>query len=205
MVKPYGDKLKSKKGLREYIKRLPPNKIVLFLVNAKKYAKINMDILKIIISEKKFSGIYIAASRPYTTLIKDLKSNEISVNDIFFIDCVTKMVPTPQGVRVLYKEKLTTKNCLYITSPANLTELGVLLSQAFTIIKNYNKKFLFLDSLSTLLIYNDVATIAKFVHFLTTRLRLFGLVGIIMSMEREIDKKLLLTLSELCDYVVEVV
>lgn len=201
----YGHKLHSKDDIRRYIKKLPPNKIVLFCVGARKYVKTNMDILKIVISEKKFSGIYIAANRPASTLIEDFGKNGINTENVFFIDCITKMVPAPQGIRVLYKEKIDTKNTLYITSPANLTEMGIVLSQAFSIMENYNKKFLFLDSLSTLLIYNDVPTISKFIHFLTTRLRLFGLVGIIMSMEKEIDSKLYLTLSELCDYVVEVV
>jgi hypothetical protein len=200
----YVDRIKGLNSLRQYIKNLKGNKIILFLTPARKYAETNLNIIKMIINENKFSGIYITVNKPYNTLVKLLKDNGIDTDKIFFIDCISRTVSLPKGLNMPEEKIKEADNCLYIASPSRLTELGIALSQALSAMKTYEDKFLFLDSLSTLLIYNELPTIARFVHFLATRLRLFGLVGIIMSMEKEIDEKLILTLIELCDNVVEV-
>jgi archaellum biogenesis ATPase FlaH len=70
--------------------------------------------------------------------------------------------------------------------------------------KNKENKFIFIDSLSTLLIYNSFDVVAKFVHFIVSRLRLFGLVGILISIEKQIDEKMTNILIEMCDEIVEV-
>ena len=61
------------------------------------------------------------------------------------------------------------------------------------------KKFLFFDSLSTLLIYNKPITVAKFIHFLSGKMRMWRVKGIIISLEKESDKELLSELSQFCD------
>ncbi len=70
--------------------------------------------------------------------------------------------------------------------------------------KKRENKFLFLDSLSTLLMYNKPEIVAQFAHFLVTRLRRVGLIGIIISIEKQIDEKLLYLLVEICDKIWEV-
>ena len=64
------------------------------------------------------------------------------------------------------------------------------------------KKFLFLDSLSTLLIYNAPGSLAKFTHFLMTRVKLLGLNGVFMVVEKEIDEKLLSEIVHFSDRVI---
>lgn len=196
--------IKSKSALREFIKNLPPQRVVLFVTRAKNYQKANIEILKTIIMLNKFSGIYITAGRPYSVISENLKNSGIDIEKIFFIDCVTRMYFAPKGV-VLGKPGMEmTQECLYLSSPANLTELAVAISQAIGMVKEPKNKFIFVDSLSMLLVYNDENTIIKFIHFLTTKVKLFGLIGIIMVMEVGIKESLLSTMYELCDAIVEV-
>lgn len=188
--------VKSIKEIRREISSLPPNYIVLFVTSKKTYAKTNMGILKILVNEKKLAGIYITINRPYSSLLEALKKNYIRTDNLFFIDCVTKT----GGGRPEMAE-----NCLYIASPQSLTELGVALTQATEAMGRKENKFLFMDSLSVMAIYNELATVAQFSHFLTAWLRLQKLKGgILISIEREIDEKLLLILTELCDRIIEV-
>ena len=60
-------------------------------------------------------------------------------------------------------------------------------------------KFLFFDSLSTLLLYNDVSVVAKFVHFLSGKMRVWRVKGIIISLRRKIDEDLIEELKGFCD------
>lgn len=184
------------KIIRREIERLPENYIVLFVTDAKRYIETNLCILRVFVNEKGYYGIYVTVNRPYSTLFQFLKDKKIKVERIFFIDCITKL--TGEKVKL-------TKNCLYLSSPQNLTELGIALSQATSAMGKQKNRFLFLDSLSTMAIYNSLQTLARFSHFLTTKIRVCKLkAGIIISLEKEVDKKLLSVMEELCDKVVEV-
>lgn len=196
--------IKGKEELRRFLKKFPPNKVVLFIVEAKDYQKAGMEIVKTIIMLNKFSGIYITTGRPHAVIAELMKKAGIDTTRVFFIDCVTRMYLAPKGI-VLGKPGMEmTESCLYLTSPSNLTELGVALSQALAEIKSPQNKFIFVDSLSMLLLYNDESTVIKFIHFLTTRVKLFGLIGIIMVMEKIVREDLFTALHELCDAIVEV-
>ena len=198
--------IKSISELEEFISKLPHNKIVLFLVDSKMYMKRNLSILKILVNQNKFSGIYITVNRPFDSLIQIMKDDFIDTEKIFFIDCITKMAPATDKISLNPKNKLErSENCIFISSPSRLTEIGLALSEALTGMENPKNKFLYLDSLSTLLIYNDLETIVKFVHFLSTRIRLYGIVGIIMCVEKIIEERLFNILSEICDIIVNVV
>jgi len=179
----------------EILRKLKPNKVILFIIDPKKYHSIHLKILRGIIEVKKFSGIYITVNKPYDSLVKYLKENGISTENVFFIDAISKSVS--QEIRL-------TENCLYIPSPSHLTDLGIALTQALENIERKEEKFLILDSISTLLIYNDFETVAKFVHFIVSRLRVFGLVGLIISVEKILDEKMINILMEICDEVIEI-
>jgi archaellum biogenesis ATPase FlaH len=187
--------IKTDKRLKEFIKSLKPKTVVLFIIDAKKYHRIHPKVLKTIIEERCFAGIYITINKPYNTLKQYLRENKINTKNIFFIDAISRVV----GGTI----KMT-KDCLFIPSPTQLTDLGIALTQALESMKHKENKFIFLDSLSTLLIYNPFEVTAKFVHFIITRLRVFGLVGLIISIEKQIDERMLNILIEMCDKVVEV-
>jgi len=185
----------SEKDLTRVIKNLKPNRIVLFIIDAKKYHRLHAKILKILIEQRKFAGIYITVNKPYKSLIKYLEENKINTNNIFFIDAISKMVED--------KMKLT-EHCLFIPSPSHLTDLGITLTEAINVLKNKERKFVIIDSLSTLLVYNDLETVARFMHFIISKLRVFGLVGILISIEKQIDEKAVNLLIEMCDEIIEV-
>jgi uncharacterized membrane protein (DUF485 family) len=181
--------------LRKFVKRLKPKSVVLFIIDAKKYHEVHPLLIKIIIEEKCFAGIYITVNKPYETLVNYLDEHKIPTKNIFFIDAISRFAS---------EEVKITENCLFIPSPSHLTDLGIALSQALEEMRHKENKFIFLDSLSTLLVYNSFEVVAKFIHFIISRLRILGLVGIILSIEKQIDKKMLNILVEMCDNVVEV-
>ena len=181
--------------LQKKLKVLKPHYIVLFITDPKEYHKTNTMLLKLLVNYEKMSGIYITVNKPFLTLYEELKEAGVNVDNIFFIDCITK---TAGG------KPTVTENCLFMSSPRNLTELAIALTQAINSMGGSGDRFLFLDSLSTLLIYNTSDTIAQFSHFLVTRIRLCGLKGIFISIKRDVDEKLLATLSEFVDEVIYV-
>lgn len=95
-----------------------------------------------------------------------------------------------------------TKECLYIGSPENLSDIAVAMEQAVMAIQSEDK-FLFFDSLNTLLLYNKAITVAKFIHFLSTKMRTWKVKGIIVSLHKDKDKELIDELSQFCDVIMD--
>jgi len=174
------------------VDKLPRGAIVLFTVDFKDYDEANMVLLKHMIRRKKAHGIYISINKPYANIVPILEKNGVDTSKLFFIDCITKSA----GGMAERKE-----NCLFISSPTNLTDLGIALDDA---IESLGKeKFIFLDSVSTLLIYHDQNTVLHFSHFLTSRARVKEFYGIFITVESEADARLVKTLSQFCDKVVK--
>lgn len=163
--------------------------VVLILVSAVNYLQVSFEVLDYILNKRNIPGIYITVSRPYNNMVKVLEENGIDVKKIFFIDAITQTA----GGNPERKEGV-----LFVASPQNLTDISIALSEALEAMK-VPDKFLFLDSLSTLLIYNNPETVTKFSHFLASKIRLGDLKGIFLSMEIEADERLIATLSQFVD------
>lgn len=179
-------------NIKEEIECLADNPIVTFLVPTNTYVQTNIEILKALVNEKKLPGIYITVNKPYTDIINFLRKNGINSSRIFFIDLVTKLTKE-QPSRI--------DNCLFMESPESLTDLSIALGEAVRSIKG--NKFVFLDTLSTLLIYNKAETVTKFMHFLTSKLRGWDVQGIIISLTKETKPELQAELAQFCDKVID--
>lgn len=182
--------------LRTELKKSPRGSVLLLLIDAENYTKINTLLLDVLINEQKLPGIYVTVNRPYTTLIRTLADKDIDTSRIFFIDMISQTVGE--------KFRDDYKNCVFISSPESLTELAIALGQAVQAIPEKNK-FIFFDTLSTLLIYNHVGTVSKFIHFFSSKIRVWGVEGIILSLEKETDERLLSQLTQFSDDVLEIV
>ncbi len=179
---PVGDIFeKSLSGVEEYV--------ALATVDAVRYQQTNIDLVKYLTGVDGTPGVYVTLNKPFSTMEALFKKNNVDTEMIIFIDAVTR---TTGGST----EK--TNKCLFIGSPENLSDISLAMDQAVRAIPG-EKKFLFFDSLSTLLIYNKPATVAKFIHFLSGKMRMWRVKGIIISLEKESDKELLSELSQFCD------
>jgi len=120
-----------------------------------------------------------------------LEQKGINTKKLFFIDLITSEISEAT-------EKID--NCLFMESPKSLTDLSIALSEAVKSMPG--DKFIFLDTLSTLLVYNQLTTVTKFAHFLTSKMRQWDINGLLVSMEKETDPNLQAQLAQFCDKVI---
>ena len=175
----------SVKDLKEYI--------ALATISARAYQKANIGIIKELVGEQNTPGVYVTLSKPFKTVEQTFKKQGIDTRMILFIDAITKTVS---------KEVEKTENCLYIGSPENLSDISLAMDQAVRSLPSKNK-FVFFDSLNVLLMYNEVGTVARFIHFLASKMRVWKVKGIIVSLTKEKDKELIEELMQFCDVFVE--
>ena len=76
--------------------------------------------------------------------------------------------------------------------------MSVAMDQAVRALPRENK-FLIFDSLNTLSIFNKPGTVARFIHFLTTKMREWKIKGVIITLEKETEPALLDELTQFSD------
>lgn len=167
--------------------------VVLLIVSAQKYLAVSMDVLKHYCNTEKNSCVYVSVNKPYNTLMNIIEKNKINKDKLFVIDAITPP----------YAQTKSVDNAIFIGNPKGLTDISISASSA---VKNLPKgdRMLFFDSLSTLLIYNDVGSVTKFAHFLINKMKDWDISGVIISLEKETDAKLSSQLSQFVDKVVEI-
>lgn len=178
----------GKEGLSKL--RKLKNSVVLATVSAGNYQQANLKLIKYLTQEVDIPGAYVTLNKPFETLESSFKQVGVDTRLIIFIDAITK---TSAG-----KVKKT-KNCLYIGTPENLSDISIAMDQAVTSLPG-KEKFLFFDSLNTLLLYNDVETVTRFIHFISGKMRVWKVIGIIISLQKKGNKELIEELLQFCDF-----
>jgi len=184
-------------GIKEKLQKelqLSKDYVALATVSARAYQETNMEIIEYLVNEQNTPGVYVTLNKPFDVVKAALDAKQVNTDMILFIDAVTK---TAGG------NAERTDKCLFIGNPENLSDISMSMDQAVRAIPE-GEKFLFFDSLNTLLLYNHAATVAKFVHFLSTKMRVWKVKGIIISLEKESNKELIDELSQFCDIHIEV-
>ena len=171
---------KEIKNLNDYI--------VLITVNARNYQNTVVDILNVLINEQKTPGVYVSLNKPFDIIQRNLAGSNIDTRLIIFIDANSKVEGTKK-----------VENCLYIGSPEKLSDMSIAMDQAIKALPT-SEKFLIFDSLNTLTIFNTSAIVARFIHFLTGKMRQWKVKGIVMTLEKETDQSLLDELTQFSDF-----
>ena len=174
------------------MKKLSGELVVLFLAPPAKQADVNKDVVKSI--TERASGVYVTVNKPYNNIVTILQKNNIDTSKIIFVDAITETIT--QGVA-------KTKQCIYVSSPKHLTDLSIAVNNAVDSIKS-GERFVFLDSISVLLLHNDPASVTKFIHFTTARMRAYNAYCFMVASKQEMDANTLNSLTNFSDKVVEV-
>ena len=127
-------------------------------------------------------GVYISVNKPYFSLTEEMKSQNIPTNHMYFLDCASGLMgKPPQEI----------ENTHILSGPSNLTELSITLSDLLSSEKikgHEDETTLFLDSVSTFLIYNDANMVAKFLHAISGKVRTHNINGVFFSLHEDITK-----------------
>lgn len=177
--------------LAQEFKDLESPFVVLMLVKAASYMSSDLAAMSLFSKDSSKSGIYVSVNKPYEDIKKLLDKNKISTKRLFFVDMISKEIDS---------EKEEKENCFYIPSPTSLTDLGIVLEETANMMPG--KKYLVLDTLSTLLVYNSLGTVEKFAHFITTKIRGWDMDGVIISLEKETSESLKSQLAQFCDKII---
>ena len=139
------------------------------------------------------SCVYITATIPSSVIVDQLTSEDVPVDHVHFVDCISFMVG---------KAPEATASVLYIESP---TMIETIMLKVHTIIKQLGEspKMVFMDSVNTLALHNDEKVMQEFVHYLINTLRVRDVPSVMLSIVDQTSEDLEIILKLVCDEVIE--
>ena len=159
-----------------------------FISNAENYQSIGQEIIRFFTEKKRYYGIYVTLNKSHCDTVKRLEEENINTKKILFIDNLEK----EDGCRA--------KNCIFLGNKS-LTALSLAMTEAC---KQKKMQFLFFDSITTLLIYEDLDTVKKFIHFFLNKVKNMDLLTVLMTVEEENTNKVLPLLEQFCDRLIRI-
>jgi len=128
---------------------------------------------------------FITVSKTYKYLTKTFKENTQNPN-IKFIDCISRAAGITDN----------SNNCIYLESPVMLENLILEIINNFKGQKSDIDKYLVIDSLSALMIYNDQGIIREFISLVMNRSRSENIHVVSILVEEEMDSNKLIQLND---------
>ncbi len=160
---------------------LPPRYLVMVTSSPEAYVQMILSVLRNLVTHNSI-GVYISVNKPYFALTESMQSQKISTQNMYFIDCASGLMgKRPQELERGY----------IISGPSNLTELSITLSKLLSSDALRGKEaqtILFLDSVSTFLLYNDQSTVAKFLHSIAGKVRTHNIRGVFFSLHEDVTR-----------------
>ena len=169
------------------------NKLFLFLSTAERIRQDNITVIHQM-HARGYKVLVVTTNQPYLILRRMYDKKGIDLSRVYFVDAITRYAAgtVPEG----------TPDCHFVNSPSNLTDLGIAITEALALLGGTNVCIL-LDSISTMLIYIPSVNISKFVHFITSKLRLVNAAGVFLAVEKGLDPLLMTQLTTFVDEIID--
>ena len=176
--------------LEDKLKKLVAPSISLVDVNGINNREISLSLLEEL--SKNDHGVYLTINNSKEKLEILFKDKKIDLKKLHIIDAVSKMNKL---------DLIDGSNYTYIDHPSNITDMNLHLMNQMDKEKN---KFLVIDSVPLLKLYNSEESIAKFLHFLSGANSGFKTNIILLNSKGVESEKLRKIIAQFCDNVIEV-
>jgi len=164
-------------GLKERVSNaITINQSVGVILPGNNYSDLIQALFEHIKSNHEDVWVYVTITRPYETIVKQF-GDICCGGNIKFIDCIS---------RAAGLSKVDT-NCIFIESPAHLEKIIMEIMGVFKDMGDKVQKYLLIDSLSSLLIYNDAQLVTEFFTHLINITRLKDIHSAAIAIEEEMN------------------
>ena len=184
------NKFELKTKIEQELKEFSENFIVNIVIDQHIFSQALPVILEYLMKKLQLQGLYISLNKPYETIREELTSINLDANAIYCIDFVSKKTG----------KFLDSDKCFCLDDPSALTELSLMIN---TLSDEKKINFIVLDSLSTLLLYNDEKTVEKFVHEFLNKARKSNISVVITSPKEKNEEDALAIVTQFCDKEIE--
>jgi hypothetical protein len=160
---------------------------ILLLADSKIYSEVRQAAIRRLSGTE---GIYVTLNSPYVAF---RKVKGIDYRKVHFIDLISKMTDSKMPA---------TKSVSYLESATDLTELVLLLEKK---LKGFSKgAFIIVDSVSTMLVYNNAREVEKLIHVLVRRAEASGARLVLLMVKSKEHEGIIETVGQFCTKIVSI-
>jgi len=162
-------------GLKERIlNAIKINQSIGILLPGSNYSDLSKALFELIKSNQDSAWVYVNVSKPYDLFVKEYPFLN-DLKNVKFIDCISRA----SGINKSHP------NCIFIESPSLLEKLGLEIINVFKEVDTNTKKYLLIDSLTNLIIYNDPEIITEFFYQIINKTRARDIHTVSLAIEEE--------------------
>ena len=162
-------------GLKERISNaITVNQSIGIILPGSNYSDLIEAMFVRIYDRPEEAWVYVTVSKPYDTLAKQYEFLP-ELKNIKFIDCISRAAGLTK----------VSPNVTFVESPTMLEKLGLEIMNIFKKVDEKTKKYLVLDSLTNLIIYNDPEIVTEFFYHIINRTRARDIHTISLAIEEE--------------------
>lgn len=162
-------------GLKERISNaIKINQSIGILLPGNNYADLIQALFERIRDNEEEYWVYLTVTKPYENLTKQYEYLKQS-NNIKFIDCISRAAGISKA----------DPNCIFVESPTMLERISLEIMNQFKEVEDISKKYLVIDSLSNMIIYNDPEIVTEFFYHIMNRTRARDIHMVSLAIEEE--------------------
>jgi archaellum biogenesis ATPase FlaH len=157
-------------------------------------------VLRRIIVSDQGNALLILSSLPVSQLLERASDFQfdparyVENGQLVIVDCISRMSDQ--------KEISQSRNLIYAQSPADLAEIALRVAQGMTFLKQKGERWLILDSITTLSLYNSTGGIVRFMQYLLSKLKILDFDGVMIVVRDEISDSMIQSLKQYCNKVI---
>jgi KaiC/GvpD/RAD55 family RecA-like ATPase len=118
---------------------------------------------------------------------------------LIVIDAITRFTETDE---LEISKNVPREGIFYASSPSDLSEISVLVAEALSSDLAKGEKWMVLDSITTLSIYNTTGGLLRFMQFLFRKLRVLNFDGTMMVVRDEASDSMIQSLKQYCSTII---
>lgn len=181
-------------GLKERISNaIKVNQSIGIILPGGNYPDLIQALFERIQNHPEEAWVYVTVTKPCSNITSEYEFLR-NCKNIKFIDCISRAAGITK----------TDVNCIFIESPTMLEKLGLEIMNTFKEVDENTKKYLVIDSLTNLIIYNGPGIVTEFFYHIINRTRARNIHTISLAIEEEDLDKYLNRLIYLNDKILKV-
>lgn len=130
-----------------------PMKTIIVQIPMDRTAAVNQALMRLL-QTKGYQGVYVTFEKNYDDVVKEFSSNGVDLNALYFIDGISNLYGMGQAKN---------DHVDYVKGPLALSDLSDKIKNSLASLKS-EKTFIYLDSLTSLMLYNPVVRLIEFLH-----------------------------------------
>jgi len=185
--------LQQKELIMEVLKDVPDESVLYLSVDTTNYYIAMLSTLEYLKNHLKMEGIYITSSRSVDSIISQLKIEKIDTHALFFVD----------SIAILSESKTNLPGVQVVESPAMLEAILLKVKWFLRKLKN-ERRFIFVDSINSLAVYNEPKLLCEFLHIFMNLMRARDIMTILLSVDDQTPEAVKRVMRLSCDDFMEV-